>query len=167
MAHDVRNQPTNQETNAHLSELMIGVIHDLPQPCDLESELSLRSIIVVLPIVLKMAWHDWLRQTRSVPWCGPTRPTRAATDCSGLGIPELALIEIAKHYDSSVDLAWSCDVASSSKRWCLVLEQIMLCLESRAAMCLGRVCQSIIMLISSMYLSAHTLAARQTCSKVL
>ena len=144
---------------------MIGVIHDPPQPCDLESELSLRSI-AVLSIVLEMAWHDWLRQTRSVPWRWPTRPIQAATDCSGLGIPELALIEIAKRYDSSIDLAWSCDVASSSKRWCLVY-QIMLCLESRAAVCLGRVCQSIIMLVSSMYLSAHTLAARQTCSKVL
>jgi hypothetical protein len=78
----------------------------------------------------------------------------------------LALIEIAKYYDSSVDLDWSGDVAPSSKRWCLVC-QIMLCLESRAAVCLGRVCQSIVMLISSMFLSAHALAARQTCSKVL
>lgn len=84
--------------------------HNLPQPRhELESLLSLLSVA--------MSWQDWATKAASVPWCGPSRPLRAATDCSGLGIPELALKEIADLSKSSVELAWSCDIAFSSKKW--------------------------------------------------
>jgi hypothetical protein len=84
--------------------------HNLPQPRhELESLLSLLSVA--------MSWQDWATKAASVPWCGPSRPLRAATDCSGLGIPELALKEIADLNNSSLEVAWSCDIAFSSKKW--------------------------------------------------
>ena len=103
-----------------------SMAHNLPQPRrELESLLSLLSVA--------MSWQDWATKAPSVPWCGPSRPLRAATDCSGLGIPELALTEIVDLNKSSVELAWSCDVASSSKRWCLT-QLCTICLESRMAL---------------------------------
>ena len=102
--------------------------HNLPQPRhELESLLSLLSVA--------MSWQDWATKAASVPWCGPSRPLRAATDCSGLGIPELALKEIADLNNSSLEVAWSCDIAFSSKKWRLT-QLCTICLESRMALLL-------------------------------
>ena len=51
------------------------------------------------------------------------------------GIPELALQEIADLNNSSLEVAWSCDVASSSKKWRLT-QLCTICLESRMALLL-------------------------------
>ena len=108
-----------------------SMAHNLPQPRrELESLLSLLSVA--------MSWQDWATKAPSVPWCGPGRPLRAATDCSGLGIPELALKEIADLKKASVEMAWSCDVASSSKRWCLY-ERFVSSRGWPCCLCLGRV----------------------------
>jgi hypothetical protein len=85
-----------------------SMAHNLPHPrSDLESLLALLSVA--------MSWQHWATKAASVPSWGPMRPLRVATDCSGLGIPELALTEIADLNKSSVEIAWSCDVVPQAK----------------------------------------------------
>ena len=64
-----------------------------------------------------MPWEHWASKAPRTPWWSPGRPLRVATDCSGLGIPELALRELAREHGSTMDSVFACDVAVRCKQW--------------------------------------------------
>ena len=66
-----------------------------------------------------MTWESWAGKAPRATWWCPGRPLRVGTDCSGFGIPELALRELADEHGSTVHTAFACDVAASSQRWLL------------------------------------------------
>ena len=66
-----------------------------------------------------MGWfRNWASHAASVKWWTPGRPLRLATDCSGLGIPEIAASMLAGS-DRNVHIVFACDVWAGSQRWLL------------------------------------------------
>ena len=64
-----------------------------------------------------MGWFgNWTRHASSIPWWTPDRPLRLATDCSGLGVPEIAARMLAGD-GRSTHVAFACDVWKGSKVW--------------------------------------------------
>lgn len=67
----------------------------------------------MFPALLAMDW------TRRVPApLVPGRTVRLATDCSGMGAPEMALSKLTESgHLTSVSSVWACDKAMLSRRW--------------------------------------------------
>ena len=67
--------------------------------------------------VRAMGWlRNWASRAPSVKWWTPCRPLRLATDCSGLGIPEIAADMLAGS-ERSVHVVFACDVWGASQQW--------------------------------------------------
>ena len=67
------------------------------------------------------AFHDWAMRAattrRAHEW---SRPLRMATDCSGLGTPELAmrsLLQCDVRGVPGVDVIWACDIDAACRKW--------------------------------------------------
>ena len=64
-----------------------------------------------------MGWfRQWAAHAPSIKWWTHSRPLRLATDCSGLGIPEVAA-EMLAGPDRLVHAVFACDVWHASQRW--------------------------------------------------
>lgn len=95
----------------HIHDDRFGVHHAVVCPVNLPCSLF-------RPCNQTMAWEKWAAAATSVPWWKPGRCLRVATDCSGMGIPELALWELARTVGGrSVDSVFACDIGKPSQRW--------------------------------------------------
>jgi site-specific DNA-cytosine methylase len=59
----------------------------------------------------------WSERAPKVPWWGPGRVLRVATDCTGLAVPEMALEMLATRQQSDMTSVFGCDVWSGSRTW--------------------------------------------------
>ena len=64
-----------------------------------------------------MGWlRNWASNAPQVKWWTRGRPLRLATDCSGLGVPEIAADMLAGS-ERSVHHVFACDVCNASRQW--------------------------------------------------
>ena len=59
----------------------------------------------------------WLRRAAVPSWWTAHRPLRMATDCSGIGVPEIAMQMMGQRTGGAVDHMWTCDVFKPSQKW--------------------------------------------------
>ena len=65
----------------------------------------------------EMGWlRNWTSHAPAVKWWTPCRPLRLASDCSGLGVPEIAASMLAGS-ERSVHTVFACDVWRASQQW--------------------------------------------------
>ena len=62
-------------------------------------------------------WRTWAKSAPTISWWSPERPVRVATDCTGLGVVEMALETLASQRGVSVQTMFACDIWSASQRW--------------------------------------------------
>ena len=82
----------------------------------------LAHVVLVVPVVLVhvvlVAGVDGWRQRAAVPsWWTAHRPLRMATDCSGIGVPEIAMQMMGQRTGGAVDHIWTCDVFKPAQKW--------------------------------------------------
>eukprot|EP00959_Pyramimonas_sp_CCMP1952_P044747 934779-Pyramimonas_sp.AAC.1 len=60
---------------------------------------------------------SWVERAPMPTWWRGDRHLRMATDCTGLGAPEIAVNSIAAAAGQTVEHAWACDVYKPAQEW--------------------------------------------------
>ena len=60
---------------------------------------------------------SWLQRVAVPSWWTAYRRLRMATDCSGIGVPEIAMQMVGERIGGGVDHVWTCDSFKPSQYW--------------------------------------------------
>ena len=63
------------------------------------------------------SYNCWLRRVAVPSWWTADRPLRMATDCSGIGVPEIAMQMVGERICGGVKHVWTCDNSKPSQKW--------------------------------------------------
>ena len=60
---------------------------------------------------------SWLQRVAVPSWWTAYRRLRMATDCSGIGVPEIAMQMVGERIGGGVHHVWTCDISKPSQKW--------------------------------------------------